>query len=98
MAPHLVCFLFGMAGNVGLEIVRLLTCAQCGRYHAKYKDWRFWLLRVLFVLIAGIMALAYSMAGVSSPFVAFHAGAAASYAIERLAINSVPIAEQSPTP
>lgn len=95
MGPHLLCFLFGMAGNTGLEIVRLLSCAQRGRYHGKYKDWRFWLLRVLFVLIAGVMALAYSLTGLSSPFVAFHVGAAASYAIERMAVYPPPVPEQS---
>ena len=94
MDRHLVCFLFGMAGNAAIEVVRILGYAHRGRYHGKYRDWRFWLARVLLVLFAGVMALAYSLAGFSSPFLAFHVGVAATLLIEHMASKLPPFIEQ----
>jgi hypothetical protein len=86
VSPHLLCFLFGMAGNVAVEVVRVLGYAQRGRgYHKKYSDWRFWTARVLLVLLAGVMALAYSLSGFSSTLLAFHVGVGATLLIEYMA-------------
>jgi hypothetical protein len=75
--PHLVCFLLGMAGNAAVEVMRALSYFHRRRFHAMYRDRRFWMTRALFAVFAGIMALAYSLGGFSSPLLAFHVGAAA---------------------
>jgi hypothetical protein len=95
--PHLVCFLFGLAGNAAIEVVRVLGYAQRGRYHGKYKDWRFWLARLLLVLCSGVMALAYSLTGLSYALLAFHVGAGATLLIEHMASKLPPFLEQSPS-
>jgi 4-amino-4-deoxy-L-arabinose transferase-like glycosyltransferase len=93
MNPHLVYFLFGMAGNSAIEVVRLLGYAQRSHYHNKYKDWRFWLARVLLLVLAGVMALAYSLTGFPYALVAFHVGVAATLLVERMANKPPPTIE-----
>lgn len=97
MTPNLVCFLFGMAGNTAIELVKLLGYAQRGRYPSRYKDWRFWVIRLLLVLISGVMALAYSLTGFSYAPLAFHAGVASTLFIEHLSRKLPPFLEQPPS-
>ena len=81
---HGRCFLFGMAGNAAVEVVRILNSAQRGQYHRKYRDWRFWVARIILTLLSGVMALAYSYSGLSLPLLAFHVGAGATLLIEKM--------------
>jgi len=86
-----------MAGNIAIEVVRLLSYAHRGRYHSKYRDWRFWVVRMLFVVVAGVMALAYSLSGFSYPILAFHIGVAATLLIEHMASKLPAFLEQPPS-
>jgi hypothetical protein len=43
--PHLAYFLFGMAGNIAVEVLKILGYFQRGRFHRQYGDWRFWVVR-----------------------------------------------------
>ena len=87
ISPHLQCFLFGMAGNVSVELVKILKYAERRKYHAKYGDWRFWSARLLLVALSGVMALAWSVSGVSSAVMSFHVGVAATLLIEWMSRN-----------
>ena len=84
MGMHLVCMFFGMAGNLTVEVVRILRDADRGRYHRRYSDRRFWMARGLMILQAGILSLACSMTGMQLPIVAFHVGVAATLVVNRM--------------
>lgn len=81
MNVYLQCFLFGVAGDAAVELVRMLAYLQQGKWHRKYGDWRFWLARLIFLVVAGGLALALAIDGASSRMLAFHAGAAASLTV-----------------
>jgi hypothetical protein len=95
--PHLACFLFGMAGNIAVEVLKILGYFQRGRFHRQYGDWRFWVVRSVLVLISGLMALAYSMSGQQIPALAFTIGAASPLLISQMARRS-PFEDQPKLP
>lgn len=84
-----------MVGNVAVEVVALLRYAHRGAYHKKYASWKFWVARVLFVLIAGATALAYSLSGFSFELLAFHVGVAETLLIEYLS-SKLPFIPEPP--
>ena len=84
MNPHLVCFLLSMAGNAAVEVGSFLNYARRGSYPGSYSDWRFWICRSLFVIVAGVLGLACSLSGFSTPLLAFHVGAASTLLVEQM--------------
>lgn len=97
MNPHLACFLFGMVGNIAVEVLKILGYFQRGRFHRQYRDWRFWFVRSVLVLISGLMALAYSMGGHQLPILAFTIGAASPLLISQMA-RRLPFEDQANQP
>jgi hypothetical protein len=93
--PHLASFLFGMAGNIAVEVLKILGYFQRGRFHRQYGDWRFWVARSALVLISGLMGLAYSMSGFQAPAVSFAIGTASPLLISQMARRS-PFEDQPP--
>jgi hypothetical protein len=79
------CFLFGLAGNTAVETVKILGYIQSGKYPRMYNDWRFWAARLVFMVIAGGIALALAVDGVTARVIAFHAGAAATLVVGKMA-------------
>lgn len=87
MDPTLRSFLYGVAGNVSIEVVKYLGNAQRGRYHHKYGQWRFWIARTILFLLSGVLATAVSLSVSSTPLLAYSVGAGASLLIERMAAS-----------
>lgn len=84
MNGPLYIFLFGMLGSVAVELVKLLSLYEAGKSSlpARYRKWRFWIVRVLIAVTGGLLALAHN---VQTPILAVHIGAATPVIIESFA-------------
>ena len=85
MNVHIQCFLYGVIGNLAVEVLRALGYFHRRKFHAMYFDWRFWVVRGIFFAIAGLLALALSVDGFSSRVLAFNAGAGCTLTIGLMA-------------
>ncbi len=87
MPPWCIDFLFGFLGSMAAALGRVVTRVQAGGTRPAYfGDWRYWILRVGFALVAG-GGLAVAAAPVCEErrlIVAFAAGAAALIAVDRM--------------
>jgi len=69
----LEAFAFGAAGSLLVEVVNVLTCFQKGKIPQRYSKVMFWVVRVLLVVGAGVIAVAHE---VQTKILAIHLGVA----------------------
>lgn len=76
MNPLVIDYAFGVAGSIGVEIANVLQLYRANPYHLPepYTHCGFWVLRILFALLAGMLPVA---SGVSNHMTAVELGASA---------------------
>jgi len=66
--PELKAFLAGFTASFGVEVVAFLRSYQRGRKHVavRYRDWLFWLPRIVLAVVAGVVAWLFYVPGMSA--------------------------------
>ena len=87
--PELKAFLAGFVASLGLELVALLRSYQRGRKYVavRYRDWLFWLARIVFAVVSGVIAWLFYVPDMSAA-ASLYIGAATPLILTQLGTGS----------
>ena len=88
--PEFKAFLAGFTASFGVELVALLRSYQRGRNYVavRYRDWLFWLPRMVLAVVAGIVAWLFYVPGMSAA-ASLYIGAATPLILAQLSTGSL---------
>ena len=87
-------FAFAIVGSIAVQLLHWLEISKKGRWPEYAKSRVFWVLTTAFVLVGGIIAVAYFNNRPTDPFLAVQMGASMPLLIEKLGAGLLPNPER----